>query len=513
MKFKETNNIRHFINIIFLLFIGTVMRTYHLFTVGFSKPWRFGGLYLEFARQIYQNHYLFPVTIPHYTYGGLPFAYPPLPFYIESFLVFTLGLPEFLIVNLLPPIVSVVSLILFYVLIKKILKNKYSQLISLALFSIFPICYWEQLEGAGLAESFGTMFIILLILAFWNYYQNPYHIRRLLLTSVVWALSVMASPVSAYLSVFLFLTFVLKHNKKKRYNIKNLILHILMLGIIAMLISSIYWGTVVNYHGFGLLVSSFTSQHHGGLFIFDFFIRLAEMNIIDGEPTLSLLFIVALCVLIYHEEYELFLLSFLSVLIPREKWIMGIIGVLMIGYAVDLLLKNISAISIRFKNSRLSIIIMMIIISGPILLRPVYFMLTRELFTEQSIDEEQIEFLQTIKDNYSSDENLIILGNNEFLEWSPYLTEKTIMNVWYGTEFAPSKSWIYGFNDSLLNCKNPTCINKLIRENLFVDNISVIIDLSYMKEFLREDLIEFGENKIIEMYNDRFVCFSFEIMN
>jgi len=60
---------------------------------------------------------------------------------------------------------------------------------------------------------------------------------------------------------------------------------------------------------------------------------------------------------------------------------------------------------------------------------------------------------------------------------------------------------------------HPTCINKLIRENLFVDNISVIIDLSYMKEFLREDLIEFGENKIIEMYNDRFVCFSFEIMN
>jgi len=119
---------------------------------------------------------------------------------------------------------------------------------------------------------------------------------------------------------------------------------------------------------------------------------------------------------------------------------MGIIGVLMIGYAVDLLLKNISAISIRFKNSRLSIIIMMIIISGPILLRPVYFMLTRELFTEQSIDEEQIEFLQTIKDNYSSDENLIILGNNEFLEWSPYLTEKTIMNVWYGTEFAPSSN-------------------------------------------------------------------------
>ncbi|MHA1279670.1 MAG: hypothetical protein ACTSQ8_20900, partial [Candidatus Helarchaeota archaeon] len=70
MKIREENKIKQKVFHIAIIFIGIVMRTYHLFSVGFSKPWRFGGLYLEFARQIYQNHYLFPVTIPHYTYGG-----------------------------------------------------------------------------------------------------------------------------------------------------------------------------------------------------------------------------------------------------------------------------------------------------------------------------------------------------------------------------------------------------------------------------------------------------------
>jgi len=102
MEIQQPNKkrLRFYSTIITL--IGIALRTYHLIGVGSLKPWKFGGLYLEFARQIFQNYYLLPETIPHYTQGGLPFAYPPLPFYIESFFVFNLGLPEFLVVNFLP---------------------------------------------------------------------------------------------------------------------------------------------------------------------------------------------------------------------------------------------------------------------------------------------------------------------------------------------------------------------------------------------------------------------------
>jgi len=51
--------------------------------------------------------------------------------------------------------------------------------------------------------------------------------------------------------------------------------------------------------------------------------------------------------------------------------------------------------------------------------------------------------------------------------------------------------------------KNTTCINQSIRENFNGNNISVIVDLSYLNEFLRDDLIEFWENNAIEIYKDR----------
>jgi len=486
---------------ILIILIGIILRTYHLFIVGFSKPWRFGGLYLEFARQIYLNNYAFSERIPYYTLGGLPFAYPPLPFYIESFLVFTLGFPEFLIVNLLPVVLSVLSLIMFYVLIIKFFKNQYAQLISLAFYSLFPICYAEQLEGAGLAESFGTLFIILLILAFWYTYKKPYQIPRLLLTAFTWALTVMASPASAYLSVFIFLTYFLLILKKGKTNLKKLVLHTLLLGVLAILISGIYWIPVVRNHGLELMIDSFTTQHNGGLFIISFFIRLVEMNIIDTEPILSLLFLIAICVLAYYKKYEMLLVALISALIPRENWIMGIIGILTIGYAIELISQN-NLVEFKIKkNQGFFNLFIGILIFSLLFLRPFYFMITRGFETEDTLDEAQIQFLGNLRENKALDDTLVIVGSDEFLEWSPYLTEKTVLNVWYGTEFDPDKEWIFNFHYSLIDCGSSTCINKLVKENFGHTDFSVIVDLEYMEGFQLGYLDEIS-------INNRFVIFS-----
>lgn len=506
---KKKQNLTSFL----IILIGIFLRTYHLLFVGFSKPWKFGGLYLEFARQIFLNNYRLPEMIPHYTLGGIPFAYPPLPFYIESFLVFTLGLPEFLVVNLLPAIASIISLILFYVLIKKVLKNKWAQLFSLIFFSLFPIGYAEQLEGAGLSESFGTIFIILLILAFWSYYKNPFHIPRLCLTSFVWALTIMASPASAYLSVFIFLTFLIMLIKKEKENISKLILHIVILGFLAVLLSSVYWGTVIKNHGLDLLIDSFTSQHAGGIYTIGFLIRYGEMSIIDGEPLLSVLFIAAICILAYNKKYELLILSLLTALIPRENWVMGIIGVLIIGYAIDLVLEG-KSIKLEYeKKMKPSIVIIGVTIFSLLLWRPIYFIIMRELVTEHSLDKEQIVFLENIDQINAIEENLIIVGNNEFLEWSPYLTEKTILNVWYGTEFAPEKSWIYDVHESLVNCSDTTCINELIRDNFEVGNISVIVDLLFIDQFGLENEENLGVQPSTELYDNRFFYYSLDLID
>lgn len=496
-----------------ILIIGVFLRTYHLFIVGFSKPWKFGGLYLEFSRQIFQNNYRMPEWIPYYTQGGIPFAYPPLPFYIESFLVFTLKLPEFLVVNLLPAFAAVLSLILFYILIKRVLNNRHAQLFSLVLFSFFPIGYAEQLEGGGLSESFGTIFIILVILSFWHYYQKPYNYPRLLLAAFVWALTVMASPASAYLSVFIFLTFFIILIRKSEDNRREIIWRILILGAAAVLLSSFYWGTVIRYHGIDLLIDSLTSQHQESLFAIDFLVRLGEINLIEGEPLLSALFIIGLFVLAYFKKYELLMLALLSAFIPRENWIMGIIGALVIGYALELAIGHINISKESVKYKKIPYLIILVILISMILLRPFLFAATREIESEHTLDADQIAFLENIDELDSIEENLVIVGGEEFLEWSPYLTQRTVLNVWYGTEFAPEKIWIFYFHQSLLDCSITTCINQLIGENFSAGDISVVVDLSVMGEFKIENGDLFGEQTSDDIYDERFLVYSLHSEN
>ena len=74
------------------LLVGSFLRVYHLFKVDFvHEPFRLGGLFVEFSEQIAQNGFRFPVTIPYYSEGGIPFAYPPLGFYLAGLLASTFG--------------------------------------------------------------------------------------------------------------------------------------------------------------------------------------------------------------------------------------------------------------------------------------------------------------------------------------------------------------------------------------------------------------------------------------
>ena len=74
--------------------IGIAFRTYHLFIIGFKVPFDLGGLFYQMSIEIIKNGFLLPVSIPYYYPGGLPFAYPPLPFYIQAIVIKLFSPPQ-----------------------------------------------------------------------------------------------------------------------------------------------------------------------------------------------------------------------------------------------------------------------------------------------------------------------------------------------------------------------------------------------------------------------------------
>ncbi|MCB2214374.1 hypothetical protein KQH50_03145 [bacterium] len=464
-----------------VILAGVLLRTYHLFTVGFARPWALGGLFLAFSRQIVQGGYTLPATIPYYTSGGLPFAYPPLPFYVEGFLAFTLGLPRFLVVNGLPPLVSVISLLVFNRLALETRRNRFARLVAVALFALLPICFTEQVEGGGLAESFGTLFIILTLLALWRLSKDPYDKRKLALAAAIWALSIMAAPASAYVSVLIFLVVIIRLLIRGRYKTGKLLLHLGGMALATGLLSSLYWGVVIGRHGIGIFLNSFTAQHHSlrNFFILSLY-DTTTAPLVALPFLLLLLVLIAVCILIYHRRYDLVVLTVLAGLIPRETWVMGIIGVFATGAACDLLLtklkdKGDSKATAKVLRYLIPLLFLVLVIT-----RSVYFVSTRELLTpDTEITPDQIAFLAGFNETHPTDDGLVVIGGEAFLEWAPYLAEHTVLNVWQGTEFAVEKSSLFALDETLLTCENYTCLNRTLTA-AFTEDMVVVIDLNVM---------------------------------
>jgi len=184
--------------------IGILLRVVHLFYLPRGIPFDRGGLYYEFALQISQANFHFPVTIPFYTNGGLPFAYPPLVFFIEAAIIRVFNPDKFLLVNILPLIFVVITLFAFFGLTRKIFpQNKLLQVVSLLAFAILPNAYQQQIQAGGVVEAFGTVIVIL-----YMYLTISLQFTKVwdfILIGFIGGLCVWSSPGSAYASVYLFL--------------------------------------------------------------------------------------------------------------------------------------------------------------------------------------------------------------------------------------------------------------------------------------------------------------------
>src|SRR5574342_498187 len=90
---------------------GIAVRCTHLFLIDLThEPFRLGGLFVAFAGEIAAHNFQLPVNIPYYSLGGIPYAYPPLGFYVEAILLQIFPGQIFAVANLLPPLVSILAL-------------------------------------------------------------------------------------------------------------------------------------------------------------------------------------------------------------------------------------------------------------------------------------------------------------------------------------------------------------------------------------------------------------------
>ncbi|WP_101296921.1 glycosyltransferase family 39 protein [Halegenticoccus soli] len=110
------------------------------------------GLFLSIAEQIHEGGYLLPTRIPDYTRGGVPFAYPPLAFYLIAAL-FDLGADPIEVARVLPGVVTVLTVAPFYALSRELTGSVRKASLSSVAFATAPVVLEWHISAGGIVRA------------------------------------------------------------------------------------------------------------------------------------------------------------------------------------------------------------------------------------------------------------------------------------------------------------------------------------------------------------------------
>lgn len=499
---------------------ATVVRLSHLPFVRLEYPIideAAGGLFLAFASEIADNGFRLPASIPYYTDGGIPFAYPPLGLYVEAVLVYRLGIPDYIVVNVLPPLITLLTVPSFYLLTGVLGLKSETRLMALFVFAIAGTAFSAQIEAAGLAEAAGTLTLIWLAIGLSKVGNGSSLSWWHILTGVSLGLCVMASPGSAYASAVLCMLFtgwqMCFGSGARSQTLKEM----MVVAATGFLVSAIYVIPTLANHGPGIFLGPFANQHGSpGHWILDSARALLQFSVLwSPREGFFLNAVVAFGLLHEVTRRRWWLVVWLGVwlTIPREgDWLAAIPGCILAGIGIRWLL----SICIerwprrqwRFETFYPAVaVILLLMVFG---LSAALFEVQREVKRTRA-PAGFVEVLTRSSSTLPEDAKVITLVGDE--DWSPFLTKRDVLNMRFGAEWQPSEEGIItGFNDDVEGCLDLGCVYSLAWERFGYQELYFIATKERLYELCGGtldvgacydvDIIESGDGAVVGKFDN-----------
>jgi hypothetical protein len=237
------------------LLTGLVVHLTYLYTHRY--PAYGAGLYLEIADQIAANGYGLPATIPGYTSGGVPFAYPPLWFYIAAVIRDLTGVSVYAYSRLVPGILVTAALVPYYFTAKELLDSPHEAGLATLLFAVTPAVLQWHLSAGGIVRA-GAFFVAICGIYCGTRLFGDGDRRWLVPATVLFGLTVLSHPVY---TVFFGLSFLLLFAALDRT--PRGLAHGAIVAAGGLVLAAPWWLQVAGVHGFGIFTAA--AGTHGGL--------------------------------------------------------------------------------------------------------------------------------------------------------------------------------------------------------------------------------------------------------
>jgi len=217
----------------FALLFGTLVRLYPVWTAGF--PINDGGMFHRMVEDLIASGFRLP-THTEYNQLNIPFAYPPLPFYLAGFVSRFLQLPLIEVIRWLPALISLLTIPAFFWFARLLLFDENKAAFGTLFFAFMPRSFEWLIMGGGLTRAPAALFFILfagfLIKAFRDRQR-----RSILYASLAGGLILLSHPERSLHALSMGLFFFLFFARSKRG-----LIDALLIGAGTALVSLPWWG-------------------------------------------------------------------------------------------------------------------------------------------------------------------------------------------------------------------------------------------------------------------------------
>lgn len=416
------------------------------------------GMYMQVVKQIQINAFRPPLRIYHYSTNGVPFAYPPLMFYVTAVIRSLGNIGPIAYARFIPGLVIIATAIPYYYLAKGFLHtSSKAGVATIVLVTAPPVLTWH-LSAGGIVRT--PAFLLTMVGLFGGMRLFGAGDRRWRIPcAILFGLTILSHPTYivffgvSYLLMFAFYD----------HSVQGLIdgATVALGGII---LAAPWWGWVIATHGIGTIQAA--AGTHSGLFgggwrLYSLFVRpVVALNAI------SLFYVAAFLGAIYALSRRHFFLPTWMIVagyLTDESRFIFVAGSMLISLFVLNGVRS-RAINLSYRRQRLAeiavvglVILSVLSVGGLFGASEIHSSAGRK--TQPAfIDGKDTQAMGWVRNNTDSSASFVVVGDTG--EWFPYFADRPLLDSLWGAEWLGHKQYNNQISlfESISECDSSECL-------------------------------------------------------
>lgn len=434
------------------LFIGLIIGGWYRFNTakmaGF--PIVDGGLFYTATQTIQENSFHLPAFV-HYNGLEIPFAYPPLGFYLTGLISELFKMELIVVFQYFPALISLLTILAIYLLAETLLGSSLKAGLTAFIYLFIPRSMEWLMMGGGITRSLGQLFFIIAAQSIWLLFKD-YSRKRLLLTILYSALVSLSHPEAAVHTIGLAVIFFFF--KRSKVNLRNAIF--VALGTI--LITSPWWGTLLLQTGIAPFLSASQTSFHSVNFLVQ-----ALIYPFSGEEFSTVIIVLAMIGIAFQlalGNYLLPIMYFAPFIIdPRSGANISVIAMAMLASLalIDFIFPALANFEGEKRKKEFQNLLgsrsEKVLFANIVLIMLVSMQVYSTRLAQNRVSKGELQAYEWVNKNTDvNDTFLVITGRSNILsdpslEWFPTFTNRQSLTTIQGLEWLDGENFATHYND------------------------------------------------------------------